>query len=91
MPSAHLSFRLKPSRPISHSLNDAYSLCPPQTRRKDHAVQFKLLAISNHAVFGETPNSPTIGIDKVYARQIKARQIFIVETRSLTELPVIRL
>ena len=74
MPSAHLSFRLKPSRPIKIVARATGIVCAHlKTRRKDHAVQFKFLAVRYHAVFGETLNPSTIGVDKVNARQIKAR------------------
>ncbi len=58
---------------------------------EDDAVD-RVLGTANHnAVLRDTLDPLAVGVDQCHVRPVEARQVFIVEARPLTELPVPRL
>ena len=60
-----------------------------KTCGKHDAIQFVLNAISHNAFFGNAIYAFTLRINQTNAGQVKGFQIFVVETGTLTELPIV--
>ena len=57
---------------------------------KNYAIHWVLLTVKDNAVCSDLINTPPIGVNQRNIWPIERRQVFVVETRALTKLPIIR-
>ncbi len=62
-----------------------------KARGENQTIQFVFNTINHHAFFSDALNALTLGINQRHVGQVIGSEIFVVKTRALTKLTIVRL